>query len=78
MRVANLQAEVESGRREREEELASHKRQLSDARRQQETVEEELKVVWKEMGEKQERWACGGIWYSMYTYMHACSFCRKS
>ena len=54
-RVANLQAEVESGRREREEELACHERQLSDARRQQETVEGELKVVWKEMEEKQKR-----------------------
>ena len=65
-RVAVLQAKVESGRREREEEVASHKRQLINARRQQDMVEEELKVVWKEMGEKQERWACGEIWYSMY------------
>ena len=76
-RVAGLQAEVESGRREREEELACHERQLSDARRQQETVEGELKVVWKEMGEKQERWACGGMWYSMYTCVDV-PFCRKS
>ena len=59
-RVAGLQAEMESGRREREEEMASHERKLSDARTQQETMEGELKVVWKEMGEKQERWACGG------------------
>ena len=54
-RVAGLLAEVESGRRERKEEVASHERQLSDSRRQQETMEEELKVVWKEMGERQER-----------------------
>ncbi len=54
-RVAVLQAEVESGRREREEEVASHECQLSDARRQQETVEGELKVVRKEMEEKQKR-----------------------
>ena len=60
-RVAGLQAEMESGRREREEEMASHERKLSDARTQQETMEGELKVVWKEMGEKQERWAYGGI-----------------
>ena len=46
---------MESGRREREKELASHERQLSDARRQQETVEGELKVVWKELREKQKR-----------------------
>ena len=60
-RVAVLQAEVESGRIEREEEVASHEHQLSDAKRQQETVEGELKVVWKEMKEKQKRWACGKI-----------------
>ena len=55
IRVAVLQAEMESGRREREEELACHEHQLSDARRQQDMVEGELKVVWKEMEEKQER-----------------------
>ena len=60
LRVASLQAEVESGRKEREEEVASLECQLSDARRQQQTVEEDLKVAWKEMGEKQERW--GGEW----------------
>ena len=65
MRVANLQAEVESCRREREEEVACHEHQLSDARRQQETMEGELKVVWKEMEEKQERWACGGISFTL-------------
>ena len=54
-RVASLQAEVERGRREREEELACHEHQLSDARRQQDTVEGELKVVWKEMREKQKK-----------------------
>ena len=64
-REASLQDEVESGRREREEELACHERQLSDARRQQETVEGELKVVWKEMEEKQERWACDGIFFTL-------------
>ena len=66
-RVASLQAEVEGGRRKREEEVASHERQLSDARRQQQMVEEELKVVWREMGKKEERWACDGIWYSVHT-----------
>ena len=64
-RVAGLLAEVESARREREEELGFHEHQLSDARRQQETVEGELKVVWKEMGEKQERWAYGGMSFAL-------------
>ena len=54
LRVASLQAEVESGRKEREEEVSSHERQLSDARRYQQTVDKELKVVWKEMGKKRE------------------------
>ena len=56
---------VQKTEREREEELACHERQLSDVRRQQETVEEELKVVWKEMGEKQKRWVCGGISFTV-------------
>ena len=68
LRVASLQAEVESGRKEREEEVASHERQLSDARRQQQMVEEELKVVWKEMGKKQERY----MGWEVLGHIHAC------
>ena len=67
LRVASLQAEVEGSKKERDEEVASYEHQLSDARRQQQTVEEELKVVWREMGKKVERWVCGGIWYSVHT-----------
>ena len=60
MRVASLLAEVESGRMEKEEEVSSHKHQLSDARRQQQSVEDELKVARKEIEKKQER--CGVVW----------------
>ena len=59
-RVASLQAEVESGVKEREEEVSAFEQKLGDARKQQQTVEEELKVVWKEMGEKEERWSWVG------------------
>ena len=64
-RVASLQAEVESGVKEKEEEVRALEQKLGDARKQQQTVEEELKVVWKEMGEKQERWSwvgCGRVY----------------
>ena len=64
-RVASLQAEVESGVKEKEEEVSALEQKLGDARKQQQTVEEELKVVWKEMGEKQERlsWVgCGRVY----------------
>lgn len=44
---------------EREEEVASHEQQLSVATKQQQTVAEELKGLWKELEDKQERW--GGL-----------------
>lgn len=49
-RVTDLQTEVE-----REEEVTSLKQQLGDARKQQQSLEEKLKVFRKEMREKQER-----------------------
>lgn len=54
-RAADLQAEVERGRRQREEEVTSLEQQLGDARRQQQSLEEEFKALQKEMEEKQER-----------------------
>lgn len=46
---------VENGKREKEEEVASLEQQLSESRKQQQLVEEEMKRLWKEMGEKQQK-----------------------
>ena len=54
-RVAELQAEMEMSRRDREEVVTSLEQQLKDSRKQQQTVQEELKRLQKEMGEKCER-----------------------
>ena len=43
--VTNLQAEVVSNRRKREEEVAYHEHQLSNALAQQQKMEEELKAA---------------------------------
>ena len=54
-KVASLQAEVEKVERERVDEVASLEHQLSETRRQKQTAEEELKGLWKEMGETRKR-----------------------
>ena len=54
-RVASLQTEAEKVEKERNKEVASLEHQLSEARRQKQAVEEELRVVWKEMGETRAR-----------------------
>ena len=55
LRVTSLQAEVESDMRERKEEVASLEQQLCESRKQQQSVEEEMKRLWKEIGEKQQK-----------------------
>ena len=54
-RVASLQMEAEKVEKERNKEVTSLEHQLSEARKQKQAVEEELKVVWKEMGETRTR-----------------------
>ena len=59
-RVANLQTEAEKVEKEKNKEVASLEHQLSEARRQKQAVEEELRVVWKEMGRHGQGKRCLG------------------
>ena len=57
-RVADLQAEVSRSKSEREDEVMLLQQQLCDARMQQQTVEDEMRRLWKEITEKQQRCQC--------------------
>ena len=54
-RVASLEAEVISNMREKEEEVTALQQQLGDVKTQQQMAEDEMKRLWKEMREKQQR-----------------------